>query len=202
MRHMSTLVVVASLLGASGLPAGAQQGAGDAKVAAQTSPGKATIARTRQIAATVDAIDVAKRQVTLKGPDGKVKTLTAGPEVRNLEQVKVGDRVTVGYLEALSLTLKKDGKELRGTSSTTDGARAAAGERPAGVIADQVKVVADVIAIDAKTQTVTLRGPKQVVELGVADPEQFKLIKVGDQIEAVYTQALALSVEPAKPTKP
>jgi Zn-dependent alcohol dehydrogenase len=38
--------------------------------------------------------------VTLKGPKGKVVTLTAGPDVRNLEQVKVGDHVVVGYLEA------------------------------------------------------------------------------------------------------
>ena len=45
---------------------------------------------------------------------------------------------------------------------------------------------------------VTLRGPKQVVDLKVQDPEQFKLIKVGDQIQAVYTEAVALVVEPAK----
>jgi Cu/Ag efflux protein CusF len=48
---------------------------------------------------------------------------------------------------------------------------------------------------------VTLRGPKQTVDLRVNDPEQLKLIKVGDQIEAVYAQALALSVEPAPAAK-
>ena len=36
--------------------------------------------------------------------------LTAGPDVCKLAQVKVGDRVVVEYLEALSLTLKKGGK--------------------------------------------------------------------------------------------
>ena len=54
------------------------------------------------------------------------------------------------------------------------------------------------IAIDQKTHMVTLRGPKQEVDLYVADPAQLKLIKVGDQIEAEYTQALAIAVEPAK----
>jgi hypothetical protein len=68
-------------------------------------------------------------------------------------------------------------------------------------VGEQVEVTADVIAVNAKTQTVTLRGPKQVVDLKVRDPEQLKLIKVGDQIQAVYTQALALSVEPAAPAK-
>jgi hypothetical protein len=33
-----------------------------------------------------------------------------------------------------------------------------------------------------------VRGPKQEVDLYVADPAQLKLIKVGDQIEAEYTQ--------------
>jgi hypothetical protein len=31
----------------------------------------------------------------------------------------------------------------------------------------------------------------------VRDPEQFKLIAVGDQIEATYTEAVAVAVKPA-----
>jgi Cu/Ag efflux protein CusF len=31
----------------------------------------------------------------------------------------------------------------------------------------------------------------------VEDPEQMKNIKKGDQVEAVYTEAVAISVEPA-----
>ena len=54
------------------------------------------------------------------------------------------------------------------------------------------------IAIDQKTHMVTLRGPKQEVDLYVADPAQLKLIKVGDQIEAEYTEAVAITVEPPK----
>ena len=65
----------------------------------------------------------------------------------------------------------------------------------------QVEVTADVIAVDAKTQTLTLKGPKQTVELKVPDPAQFKMVKVGDQIQAVYTEALALSVETAPAAK-
>jgi len=93
--------------------------------------------------------------------------------------------------------LKKDGKELRAMTESTDGARAKAGERPGGIVGRQVEVTADVIGVDAKTQTIKLRGPKQVVDLKVADPAQFKLIKVGDQIQAVFTEAVALVVEPA-----
>jgi hypothetical protein len=72
------------------------------------------------------------------------------------------------------------------------------GERPAAGAARRVYVVADVIAVDPKTQTVTLRGPSRVVDLKVRDPKQFKLVKVGDQVEATYTEAAAISVEPAR----
>jgi ribosomal protein L6P/L9E len=193
------IILGAALFGAATLPALAQtKPAANAVVTAASAPGQATVTSLVTVSARVEAIDKTTRQVTLKGPKGNLNTVTAGPDVRNFDQVKVGDMVTVGYLEALTLTLKKDGKELRSTTETPVAARAAAGERPAGVVANQTEVTANVIAVDAKTQTVTLKGPKQTVELKVPDAGQFKLIKVGDQIQAVYTEAIALSVEPAK----
>ena len=198
MKH-PMIIVAAALLGAAALPVLAQQKpAAGAIVAAASAPGTATLAAAVTVQASVEAIDKATRQVTLKGPKGNLNTVTAGPEVKNFDQVKVGDMVTVRYVEALTLTLKKDGKELPAVTQTPAGARAPAGERPAGVVAKQTEVTANVIATDAKTQVVTLKGPKQTVELKVPDAGQFKLIKVGDQIQAVYTEALALSVDPVK----
>jgi Cu/Ag efflux protein CusF len=200
--NKQVLILGAALVGAACLPALAQQKP-DAKAAAMvaSAPGTGTVASAVSVSARVEAIDKAQRQLTLKGPKGNVQTVTAGPEVRNFDQIKVGDMVVARYVEALTLTLKKDGKELRGTSETQDAARSKAGEKPAGVVGRQVEVTADVIAADAKTQTLTLKGPKQTVELRVPDPAQFKLVKVGDQIQAVYTEALALSVETAAPAK-
>lgn len=195
------IVIGAALLGALAQPALAQQKpAADAVVMASSAPGTGTIAATIKATATVTALDAAQRKITLKRADGKETTVTAGPDVRNFDQIKVGDTVTVRYLESLTLTLKKDGKELRGMTETSDAARAKAGEKPAGIVGRQVEVTADVIALNAKTKTVTLRGPKQVVDLKV-HPDQFKLIKVGDQVHAVFTEAVAISVEPAAPAK-
>ena len=58
------------------------------------------------------------------------------------------------------------------------------------------QIVATVEEVDAAKGHVTLKGPNRTVDLYVEDPEQLKLIKVGDQIEAVYTQAVAVTVEP------
>jgi hypothetical protein len=60
-----------------------------------------------------------------------------------------------------------------------------------------VTIVADVVDINPATQTITLRGPQRTVELKVRDPEQFKLIAKGDQVEATYTEAVAIEVTPA-----
>ena len=196
------VILCAALLSAAVLPAMAQQKpeSGSA-VVTKSEPGKVAAAKVMKVTATVEAIDPAKREVTLKGPKGDTLVLPVSPEAKNFDQVKVGDKVVVGYVEALSMTLKKGGKELPSKTHKADMARAESGAQPGGMAAHQVTVLADVTAVNAKTHTVTLKGPERTVDLKVRDPEQFKLIKVGDQIEAVYSEGMALSVEPSKPAK-
>jgi Cu/Ag efflux protein CusF len=202
MKQRTSILLLATVLGALSLPALAQKSADDnSTMTKETSPGKGTLTQTHKIVATVEEVDAAKGHVTLKGPKGNIVALAVGPEVRNLAQVKVGDKVVVRYAEALSLTLKKGGKELPSSKHSSDAVRSEPGARPGGAAAEHVTVTADVIGVDAKTHTVRLRGPQQTVDLYVEDPEQLKLIKVGDQIEAEYTQAVALTVEPVAPAK-
>ena len=62
-------------------------------------------------------------------------------------------------------------------------------------MAKQVVVMANVTAINAKEGYVTLRGPTgNSVDLSV-EASQLKLVKVGDQVEAVYTEAVAVTVD-------
>jgi Cu/Ag efflux protein CusF len=190
---LALAVLAASAAG----PVAAQQPDAKADSVTVTSPGKGTTVNTVKITASVQAVDYANRTVTLKGPRGKVVTLAVAPEVRNFDQMKAGDSVVVRYVEALSLELKKGGTGVTERVESQDSARAQPGERPAGAVARQVKATANVIAVNRKTQVVTLRGPKQTVDLKVRDPKQLKLVKVGDRVEATYTEAMAISVEPA-----
>jgi len=198
MKHRLAFIAAAVLTGFASPPVFSQKNP-DSVLMGGTAPGQAALARSTRITATVESVDTANRQVTLRGPRGKVVPLQVGPEVKDLDKVKAGDRVAVEYLEALTLTLKKDGKELRGSKLAESGARSAAGEQPAGVVAQQLEVTADVTAANKKKQTVTLRGPNQTIDLKVRDPGQLKLIKVGDQVQAVYTEALALGLETVAP---
>lgn len=176
------------------LSAGAQTGA----VMKGAAPGKAGMMQTTKVTATITAIDKAKRDVTLKGPQGNEMTVTAGAEVKNFDSLKVGDRVNIEYTQALMLQLKKGGGLAVTKNEEKDAVSAGAGMSPAGVAGRRVSVVADVVAVDSVTQTVTLKGPERTVEIRMVDPEQLKRIKKGDQVMATYTQAVAFAVEPAK----
>jgi len=195
MKPMFALLSVALAFAAS--PAMSQQPKVEAAAAMASAPGRAEVARAVRVSATVAAIDKATRTLTLKGTDGKEFPLVAGPEVRNFDQIQVGSQVIVGYLEALALELKKGGGAARDRAETTAGGRAEAGAQPAAAAARKVTVTADVTAVNAATQTVTLRGPQRTVDLRVPDAKQFKMIAVGDQVQATYTEAMAVSVEPA-----
>jgi hypothetical protein len=160
-------------------------------LAAQSGPGADA-----QLVATLVAVDAANRAIALRGSRGEVVTMDVSEGVGNLARVKVGDRVVVSYAQALALELRKGagGGERLARTAAPGGAPAARSPGPAG---RQVKLVADVVLVNIRKQTVTLRGPGQRVTLKLRDPAQLKNITAGDQIEAIYTQALALAVKAA-----
>jgi hypothetical protein len=192
---MQKLVIAVGLAIAAttALPVAAQTGA----VAVSSTPGKVQVADTIKVSATITAIDAKTRDVTLKTTEGKEAVVTAGPEVKNFAQLKVGDKVDMQYVEALTLELKKGGGLVVQRTDKAGTVAAKPGEKPAGAVGREVTVVADVVGVDAATQTITLRGPQRTVDLRVRDPEQFKRIAKGDQVEATFVQAVAIAVEPA-----
>ena len=167
-------------------------------------PGTATASRVVTASATVTAIDMTTREVTLRRANGSSFTVVAGPDVRNLAQIRVGDTVTVDFYDALAIELKKGGTGAPASrSETATRSRAEPGERPGGIATRETVIVADVIAVNAADQTVSLRGPGgRVVDLAIRDPEQFKRIAVGDQVEASYFEAAAVSITPAATVAP
>jgi hypothetical protein len=172
--------------------AGAQTGG----IVAGTAPGKTAIAGTVKLTATITDIDKVTRDVTLKGAQGNVLTLTAGPDVKNFANLKVGAQANVEYLQGQTLEVMKGGTRVVGRA----GPKGAVGpaEKPAGIVGRTVTIVANVVAVDKAKQTVTLKGLRQrAVDLRIPNPEQFKRIEQGDQVQAWYTQAVAISIEQA-----
>ncbi len=190
-------LTVAALAASVVFAASAQQ-APTTSSSVTVTPGKAVATSTTTASAVIVAIDATYRVVTLKTASGKTVEVVAGPEVKNFDQLKVGQKVKATYGEALSLELKKGGGKPLTMSEKGGGVAAAPGAQPGAAGARQLTILADVVKVDTKTHPVTLKGPGgNTVDLHVEDPEQLKNIKKGDQVEAVYTEGVAVTVEPA-----
>ena len=186
-------IIIIALAAAFAVNASAQT----AVVTSSSQPGKASAEQIVDVTAMIVGIDRTTRDITLRGPKGNWVVVTAGPDVKNFDQMNVGDQVHARYSEALVLELKK-GNDLAVTRTEESSAKGAApGAQPHGVAGRRITVVADVVAVNRATQTVTLRGPQLTVDVKVSDPDQFRRIKKGDQVYATYTQALAMVVEAA-----
>lgn len=146
----------------------------------------------------VTAIDLAKREVTLKGPEGDEVTVTAGDAVKRLDEVKVGDSVRVDYLVSIAAEARPPTPEEAQHPLEIMGAagRAPTDMAPAGGVARQFKVVTTVEALDRRDETVTVKGPLgRYLTARVADPSRLTQVRIGDTIVIVYSEALAVSLE-------
>jgi hypothetical protein len=166
---------------------------------AQT-PAPLEITETQTAVATVEAVDVTNRLVTLKAADGRGMVVKAGPEVRNLAQVRVGDQVVVAYQEALLAEVVKPGTGSVGM--TTAAARAAPGERPGAGMVDEVRLPVKIYGVDTAQNIVEVTGPRGYNRrIKVNDPEAREFIrglKPGDEVQVTFREPFAVSVEPAK----
>jgi translation elongation factor P/translation initiation factor 5A len=153
-----------------------------------------------EVTATVDAIDLATRTVTLSDGAGNEYFVEAGPDVRNLQQVEVGDEVVVSYYSALAAEFKKPGEGAQGVQVDAAAGRAPAGERPAAASGKRVTATIVIDSVDAVENTVTFTGPRGLRTVLVESPagqEFIKQLKPGDEVELTYTEAIAINVEPA-----
>jgi hypothetical protein len=195
MRNLTKAALLALICSIQ--PGFAQQAPVGAQITTNA-PGKVSMTEGIKASALVTAIDKATRTITLKGPEGRSFDVVAGDAVKNFAQIKVNDEVVVEYIRALTLEVKKGGGP-RSRVDSADAVRAKPGEKPGAAVGRQVTIMADVIDVNPKEKTITVKGPKgNIVELEVKNPDHFKVVKKGDQIEANYVEAVALSVEPAK----
>lgn len=163
--------------------------------AAAVAKGQGVVASTT-VTATVTQVDQKTRMVTVKAQDGQEYSFVAGPAVKNLAQMKVGDVVTATYTEALAYEVKKGGTAGASTIGAT--AAAKAGGKPAGVAGRQTTVTVTITAIDPSVPSVTFKGPAgNTRTIKVLQPERLQGVSVGDTVDITYTEALAIKVESA-----
>jgi hypothetical protein len=195
---MKRLLVAACAAAAVGFAYAQQPPAPKGMEVKAVGEGKAAGVRVLEVRAVVVGLDKAARSLDLKAANGRVTTLFASEEVKNYDQIQLGDQVVARFMQSITLELKKGGSGIMQRTDSKDMVTAKPGERPGVALGRQVHVIANVVAVNKKTMTVTLKGPKgNYVDLTLQDPKQLARVKKGDQVEAVFTEAVALTVEPA-----
>jgi Cu/Ag efflux protein CusF len=61
--------------------------------------------RTYQVSGVIDAIDYKNRYIAVRGPKGNTLAMPVAAEVKDLDKVKVGDKISVAYSQALAIEM-------------------------------------------------------------------------------------------------
>jgi hypothetical protein len=184
------------------LPALALAALANVAWAQQSQPGTPGYkAELTKVQATVQSIDAKTREVTVVGPKGPV-TIFVGPEVKNFDNLKVGDKVNLSFYQGVAAQIVK------GSQKVSDPAAAAfatpnatgPGMTPGGVAGASATVTVKIEAIDLPTNTVAFKrsdGTTHIIEVKSPEMRQFiRTLKVGDHVNVTYTESVAVSIIP------
>ena len=182
-RSVVTLVVFAvAVLGIAGL------------AAAQS---KTLTGETQTVSATVEAINVTTRTITLKGPKGNYLDIAAPDTMKRFSEIKVGDTLTARYYENLVIRKKQPGEPDVDTSG--EGVTKGGIEKPARTAAKQRTITATITALDPKVPSITFSGPnKWTYSARIEDKKVLGQVKVGDKVDMTWTEALLLEFDIVK----
>jgi hypothetical protein len=193
MKKLGALVVLLVVLSTSAL-------AQSPSAAGEAAPGfKASSTVTAY--ATVLAVNLTTRELTMWSAAGDTVVVIVKPEVKTLPQVKPGDRIKTTYTEDYSIRLGKSGT----TEMTHEKFRGDAkpGTTPSVSLAERTTYRATISAIDRKAGTATLMDPSgEKFTVTPLVPGNLARVKVGDIVVCTVTSSVAMSVEKAPAAKP
>jgi Cu/Ag efflux protein CusF len=144
---------------------------------------------------TVQSVDAAKREVTLKAADGTEQTFKLGDEVRNFDQIQVGDQVKATVIDSLAVSARGAG-EPPSAGESRSVALAPKGEKPGAVVSETEEITATIQDIDPEERTVTFLGPQGKLRTVKVGPDvDLSKLNEGDSVTLRYTKAMAIKVE-------
>lgn len=153
----------------------------------------------QKIEATVEAINPATREVTLKGPQGKEVTVKAGSGVRNFDKVRVGDKVVMSYYQGIAAQMSKGGETAKEPAAAAFAYRSQTGN-PGGGVGGSVTSTVTIEALDAANHTVAFRRPDGTIDVVTLKSPQMQsfaqTLKPGDKVDVTYTESIAVNLMP------
>jgi hypothetical protein len=147
------------------------------------------------VTARVTAIDAVKRTVTVVGANSKTTTFRCGPEVRNFDQIQVGDQLKVRLTELLEGAMA-DPKNSSPDGSSTLLLVAPKGAMPAAAAAETEQITATVTGIDTLRHIVSLRFPDNTLHHYAVRPDvDLSKRQLGEKVVITKTMATAIWVQ-------
>jgi hypothetical protein len=154
---------------------------------------KTLTGETKTVTASVEAIEKATREVTVKKPDGTYDVFYFPESIRRFDTLKVGDKITAKYYENLVLRVKAPGEK---DVNSASGGTVRSESKVAGTTSRQRTITATIAAIDPAVPSITFTGPNGwKYSSRVEDKKALEKVKVGDRLDITWTEALILSVE-------
>ena len=171
---------------------------------AQDKATKTTTLGTQEIShmtCTVTQVDVKDRIVTLKDEDGVESTYAVGDDVKRLADVKVGDKLEIGYMESVGLEFRDPTpEEMAEPLKVTDMSdRADKTRAPSGAQLQTTRAVVTVEGMNRLLNTMTVRGPRGNYIVLQVQPGQVKWesLHLGQSLVGTYSEALVMTIDPA-----
>ena len=167
----------------------------DPKASYQEGVPGGVVVDTYELTARVTAIDPQKREVTTVGEGGNTTVFECGPEVRNFDQIRVGDQVKVLLTEQLAVSVSDPKNPSRdGTSSTV--LLAPKGAKPGAIVAETRQITARLTGIDTLRHRATFRFPDGTVRHYAVRPDvDLAPRHVGEEFLVRATSSMAIWVK-------
>lgn len=153
--------------------------------------------------ATVTAVDVDRKLVSLRGAAGDEITIRV-PAARNLSQVDSGDTLIVTYSARYRASLAEPGKSESG--ATLAAGRAEEGDVPGGFVAAEAVTTVEIVSVSEDGGSVNVRdeaGQLQTLEVQREEGRAFaRQLKRGDMVVLEYMEAVAIDLQKSEGMNP
>jgi hypothetical protein len=149
---------------------------------------------------TITDIDYATREMTLRGPEGRLETFVVDKKVQRFNEAKVGDKVSMDYYLGYDAEVRKPtpDEERNPLVVMETSSRAGSEASPEAHDTRRIRAVVTIEALNRTAQTLTVKGPRgKYFVAKVADPSRFERVKIGDTILMTFTESTAISLKPA-----
>ncbi len=149
------------------------------------------VIRESTITATVDRIERSSRVVTVRGEGNVFQSVYVEPAIKEFDDLRVGDRITVRYVES-TIVKVRPGAKLSEVRDLTEEARKAGGAN----VVSQLQAVVTIENIDRDGLFVTYRTQDNVIAVrAVNDKRLLEGLHAGDRVEVTLTRERAISIE-------